>query len=39
MTQQSWVYIQKTKNTKLRRYMHLNVCNIIIYNCQGMETT
>ena len=34
------IYQNKTKqNTNLKRYMHLNVHNNIIYNCQDMEAT
>ena len=42
MTQQfhSWVYIKKKKkNTNTKRYMHSNVHNSIIHNCQDMEVT
>ena len=42
MTQQlhSWVYTQKYfENVNLKRYMHPNVYNTIIYSCQDMETT
>ena len=41
----SWLYIQKkkkkkkTKKTNSKRYMHHNVYNSIIYNCQGMKAT
>ena len=33
------VYIQKTKNTNLKRYMHPNAHSNIIYNCQDMKAT
>ena len=33
----SWVYMQR--NTNLKRYMHSNVHNSIIYNKQDMEAT
>ena len=30
---------KKKKNTKLKRYMHINVHSSIIYDCQGLEAT
>ena len=42
MTQQfhSWVYIsKKSKNTNLKRYMHISIHRNIIYKCQDMEAT
>ena len=41
MTQQflSWVYIQKNKNTNLKRYMHPDVHSSTIYDSQDMEAT
>ena len=41
MTQQfhSWVYIQKNKNTNLKRYMQPNVHSSTIYNSKDMEAT
>ena len=41
MTQQlnSWVYIQKAKNTNFKRCLYLSVDSSIIYNCQDMEAT
>ena len=36
----SWVYVQKyPKTTNLKRYIHPNVHNSIIYSCQDMEAT
>ena len=32
----SWVYIQKNKNTNLKRYMYISVHRSIIYNYQIM---
>ena len=33
------MYLKKTKNTNLKRYMHLSVHRSIIYNWQNMEAT
>ena len=33
------IYLKKTKNTNLKRYMHPNVNSSIIYNSRDMEAT
>ena len=33
------IYLEKNKNTNLKRYMHSNVHSSVIYNCQDMEAT
>ena len=32
-------YLKKTKNTNLKRNMHLNIQSSVIYDCQNMEAT
>ena len=33
------IYLEENENSNSKRYMHPNVHNSIIYNCQGTETT
>ena len=33
------MYLKKTKNSNLKRYMHLNVYSSTIYNSQEMKAT
>ena len=33
------IYLEKSENTKLKRYMHPNVHKSTIYNSQDMEAT
>ena len=33
------IYLQKNKNTNLKRYMFLNIPSSIIYICKDLETT
>ena len=35
----SWTYIQKSKNSNLKRYMHHIIHSNTIYNSQDMKTT
>ena len=39
MIQQFYSWVEKNKNSNLKRYMHPNIHSSIIYNSQDMEGT